>query len=167
MAKTIAKLMPADRLESILETARAVQAETHPAPAKASRNQKLGTSLNHHQIRCAICHHPDRTAIETDFLHWTRPVEIIREYGLGDRRVVGRHARALGLFQIRAAKTREALGYIIEQAEMVTATAGEIIRAVRAHCCIDENGRWHEPIRRTIVTHVTRTVPTGPTGAGR
>ncbi|HTU35313.1 MAG TPA: hypothetical protein VMF66_16035 [Candidatus Acidoferrum sp.] len=137
------------------------------SPDKPHKNQRFGTSLNHHQIRCTVCHHPDCAAIEQDFLHWVRPGEITREFDLGDRRAIGRHARALGLFEIRAAKTKDALAYIMEQAETVTATAGDIIKAVRAYSCIDENGRWHEPTRRTIITHETRTIPADRATANR
>ncbi len=132
-----------------------------PSPNTPRRlpNQGSGRQpdLNYHRVRCTICSHPDREAIEQDFLHWVRPSTITHEYQLGDRRAVGRHARAFGLFEQRTARTQHALGLIIEQAETVEATANDIIRAVRAHCCIDENRRWHEPTRRVIITHQTVT----------
>jgi hypothetical protein len=124
----------------------------------ANRGSGCQPDLNYHRIRCTICSHPDREAIEQDFLHWVRPSTITHEYQLGDRRAVGRHARAFGLFEQRTARTQHALDLIIEQAETVEATANDIIRAVRAHSCLDENGRWHEPTRRVIITHQTVTL---------
>jgi len=124
----------------------------------ANRGSGRQPDLNYHRIRCTICSHPDREAIEQDFLHWVRPSMITHEYQLGDRRAVGRHARAFGLFEQRTARTQHALDLIIEQAETVEATANDIIRAVRAHSCLDENGRWTEPTRRVIITHQTVTL---------
>lgn len=128
------------------------------SPSRLDETSLRQLDLNYHRIRCTICSHPEREAIEHDFLHWVRPSVITHEYQLGDRRAIGRHARAFGLFELRTAKTQHALDLIIEKAESVTPTANDIIRAVRAHACLDENGRWHEPIRRVITTHETPTV---------
>lgn len=126
-------------------------------------------SLNHHEAHCSICRHPQRADIDQAFLHWWRPTDIAAHFKL-DRLTVYRHAHALGLFRRRAARTQHALGCIIEQAETVTATADSIIRAVRAHACLDENGRWHEPRKEVIVTHQyvdLREPPDRPVAAGK
>ncbi|HEX5422501.1 MAG TPA: hypothetical protein VFW94_03055 [Candidatus Acidoferrales bacterium] len=138
-------------------------AESAPAaqvsrkPDKASRVSKARTKrparLNYHGIRCVICKHPDRKTIEQDFLHWRSPAEIAQEFNLGHRRGIYRHAHALGLFKQRAGQLRHGLGLIMEQAANVTPTANDIIRAVRAYSCLDEDGHWHEPTRRVIITH--------------
>jgi hypothetical protein len=114
------------------------------------------TSLKYHQIKCAICNHPDRDAIEEAFLDWTRPGDLVREFELGHRTVVYRHAHALGLFKKRAHNARFALGLLLEQSDVVKPTGNEIIRAVRAFSCIDEYGKWTDPPppRRLIVTHL-------------
>jgi hypothetical protein len=112
------------------------------------------TSLKYHQIKCAICNHPDRDAIEEAFLDWVRPGELAREFNLGHRTVVYRHAHALGLFKKRAHNARFALGLLLEQSDVVKPTGNEIIRAVRAFSCIDEYGKWTDPPRRLIVTHL-------------
>lgn len=110
-------------------------------------------SLIHHGARCTICNHPQREAIDEAFLHWQRPTAIAHEFQLRDRRIIYRHVHALGLFHERAQKSRRSLEFIMEQAESVTPTADDIIRAVRAHSCLGEDGRWAEPTRRVIVTH--------------
>lgn len=112
------------------------------------------TSLKYHQIKCAICNHPDRDAIEEAFLDWTRPGELARQFKLGHRTVVYRHAHALGLFKKRAHNARFALGLLMEQSSIIKPTGNEIIRAVRAFSCIDEYGKWTDPPRRLIVTHL-------------
>jgi hypothetical protein len=131
------------------------QPPSAPAPSKSDPARAAETNLTYHQIRCTICNHPEREAIEQDFLHWARPAAITHEYQLGDRRAIRRHARAFGLFERRAAQAQHTLGFIIEQADGVTATADSIIRAVRALSCLDENGHWTEPTRRVIITHRT------------
>ncbi|MGH9733078.1 MAG: hypothetical protein ACRD8A_00640 [Candidatus Acidiferrales bacterium] len=128
-----------------------------PVPRKPSRvsNARIKRSarLNYHGIRCVICNHPDRETIEQDFLHWRSPAEIAQEFNLGHCRGIYRHAHALGLFKQRADQLRHGLGSIMEQAANVTPTANDIIRAVRAYSCLDEDGHWHEPTRRVIITH--------------
>lgn len=108
--------------------------------------------MTYHQIRCTVCQHPHREAIEESFLHWRRPGDLARDFQV-TRNAIYRHANALGLFQRRAGKMRYGLEQIIEQAQDVTPSANDIIRAVRAHACIDENGRWREPRREVVVTY--------------
>lgn len=124
-----------------------------PPVRRKPRKAKQPARLNYHGIRCVICKHPDRKTIEQDFLHWRSPAEIAQEFNLGHRRGIYRHAHALGLFKQRAGQLRHGLGLIMEQAANVTPTANDIIRAVRAYSCLDEDGHWHEPTRRVIITH--------------
>src|SRR5579863_2603422 len=126
------------------------------ASAKLKRRDDGDTSLSHHEARCTICNHPERAAIDEAFLHWQRPTAIAHEFQLGDRRIVYRHAHALGLFHQRAAKSRRSLEFIMEQAETVTATADSVIRAVRAHSCLGEDGRWTEPRKEVLITQKMR-----------
>lgn len=133
--------------ESTAEFHRGVGAGLRPARSQ----QEI--SLSYHSPRCAICNHPDREAIEQGFLHWESPTLLAYEYGLGQRRAVYRHARAHGLFEKRAARTRRSLEFLMEQAETVTATADSVIRAVRAYSCVSDDGRWTEPTKRVIITH--------------
>ena len=110
-------------------------------------------SLNHHRAHCAICHHPECDIIEQAFLHWQRPSIIVYDFQLPHRRALNRHARALGLYELRSSRSRRSLEFIMEQAETVKATADSVIRAVKAHACLGEDGRWTEPTRHTIITH--------------
>jgi len=126
-------------------------AMVRPSGSKPTAHRRAG--LNHHRSHCTICRHPERDAIEQSFLHWERPTVIARDFQLADRRVVNRHAHALDLFQLRSSRSRRSLEFIMEQAETVKATADSVIRAVKAHACLGEDGRWTEPIRHTIITH--------------
>lgn len=127
--------------------------DTAERPKRKSRKPRLQARLNYHSIRCVICKHPDREAIEHEFLRWISPADIAKEFNLGHCRGIYRHAHALGLFKERADQTRHRLGLILEHAGNVTPTANDIIRAVRAYSCLDEEGHWHEPTRRVIITH--------------
>jgi hypothetical protein len=124
-----------------------------PAVAGPAWGKKPEIDLSHHAARCSICNHPDRDAIEQGYLHWENPTYLAYEYGLGQRRAVYRHARALGLREKRGERTRRSLEFVIEQAENTTATADSVIRAVRAYSCLSEDGRWTEPTKRVIITH--------------
>jgi hypothetical protein len=50
--------------------------------------------LERHSRRCIICHHPEREAIEEEFVHWRAPWKLSQDYKLADYRTVYRHARA-------------------------------------------------------------------------
>jgi hypothetical protein len=44
--------------------------------------------LERHSRRCIICHHPEREAIEEEFVHWRSPSRLAHDYKLGDYRTV-------------------------------------------------------------------------------
>jgi len=128
-------------------------AEPEPAPM-CRRRRQVPTSqtpapsqpepaLSHHARHCTICHHPERQAIDEEFTHWYSPKTIASDYAVGMRSVY-RHARALGLFERRAANLREALGHIIEKVENAPITSNAV-HAVYAHAHLSPSGRWIEP----------------------
>ena len=105
-----------------------------------------------HSRKCEICRHPDRQAIELEFLGWRHPENIVDDYELTSRSSIYRHAHATGLLSQRRLNLRDSLELVIEQAEQTTPTADSIIRAVRAHSCITEEGRWIEPAKHVIIS---------------
>jgi len=105
-----------------------------------------------HERLCSICHHEDRDAIEQAFLQWRRPAEIRFEFKLPSKTSIYRHAHAQGLFERRANALRFGLEKIIEESTICPPSADSIIRAVRAHSCLDERGRWTEHPRRLIIS---------------
>ncbi|HEY6904952.1 MAG TPA: hypothetical protein VI216_11640 [Candidatus Acidoferrales bacterium] len=127
--------------------------EPEPAPKRRRRrqvrsSQPLATSQSqparsHHTRHCTICHHPERQAIEEEFIGWHSPKGIAQSYAVGARSVY-RHARALGLFERRASRLRDALGHIIEKVQSVSVTADAVVRAVYAHSHLSSSGQWIE-----------------------
>ncbi len=97
-----------------------------------------------HSRRCIICHHPDREAIEEEFVHWRAPWKLSQDYKLSDYRTVYRHARAAGLLLQRRERLHSALDAFVESVDDVTFTGDTILRAMRAYSCIDSHGRWTE-----------------------
>ena len=100
--------------------------------------------LERHSRRCIICHHPDREAIEEEFVHWRAPWKLSQDYKLNDYRTVYRHARAAGLLLQRRERLHSALDAFVESVDDVTFTGDTILRAMRAYSCIDSHGRWTE-----------------------
>ena len=97
-----------------------------------------------HSRRCIICHHPEREAIEEEFVHWRAPWKLSQDYKLNDYRTVYRHARAAGLLLQRRERLHSALDAFVESVDDVTFTGDTILRAMRAYSCIDSHGRWTE-----------------------
>ena len=113
-----------------------------PSPEALAISQSQST-LSHHARHCTICHHPERQAIEDEFILWHSPKTIASNYAVGNRSIY-RHARALGLFERRAAHLRDALGHIIEKAENAPTTSDAVVRAVYAHSHLSPSGQWIE-----------------------
>jgi hypothetical protein len=119
-----------------------------------------------HSRRCSICSHPDRDAIEGDFVRWGSPIKIAEEYGLADRSSIYRHVHATGLFARRArevARTMEKYLELVDHhspSEPGPFDLDAITRAVRVYSHLDHNGRWVEPIR----THCVLTGPIAQNG---
>jgi hypothetical protein len=111
-----------------------------------------------HARRCAICNHPERDAIEEEFVHWFHADRIADRYELPSRSAVYRHAYATGLYDLRRRNMRYALEHLIEEARLATPVTGDtVIRAVRAHAHLTATGRWIEPPKEIIVSR--RVIP--------
>lgn len=120
-------------------------------PARKSGSRTV-VSRSHHELRCVICRHPDREAIEEAFLQWRCVAEIQREFRLPSRTTVYRHARACGLFPRRGRNLRAALEHIIECAEIISPTAGSIVRAIEAYTRLTADGKWIDPPAHVVVS---------------
>jgi hypothetical protein len=108
--------------------------------------------LDRHQRACTICHHPEREAIEEAFLQW-RSVEWINwQFQVSNLSAIYRHAHATGLFARRGRRIRFALEHLIQNADRITPSGDNILRAIRAYTCLDDEGKWHEIPSQVIVS---------------
>jgi|GEM_PF-6318159 len=108
--------------------------------------------FSRHSRRCCICLHPDRDAIEGDFIRWRSPELIARDYKIANRTSIYRHAHCTGLFAWRRRELGRVLEGILENAEHVPLEASDaIVRAARVYAHLDENGNWFEPARINFV----------------
>lgn len=121
---------------------------------------------NRHRRKCSVCKHPEREAIEDEFLEWRSPQAIGAHYGIHKNSIYC-HAHAMGLFVRRRGNMRSALEILIEQAEHARLTGQTIINALRAYSCLQDDGRWVEPPTHVIYS-VERSVhpDAGRAGAG-
>jgi hypothetical protein len=102
-------------------------------------------SLGRHRRNCAVCAHPERLEIETEFVAWRSPAALAQQFGLTDRASIYRHAHALGLFAKRQRNVRAALERIIERAGDVEVTASAVVSAIQVYARINANGQWIDP----------------------
>ena len=116
------------------------RADFHNQPDEPHRSP----SQDRHTRKCAVCHHPDRDAIQADYLNFRSPAAIARDYGVADDSVY-RHFRATGLASKRRAPLRQALESIIEQAANVQPTAREYLQAIYMYAQINDDGEWVGP----------------------
>jgi hypothetical protein len=106
------------------------------------RKRRSPADIQRHTRKCRICCHPDRAAIEDDFLHWRNPHEIVNEYKLLHYSAIYRHARALGHTARRNENIRCVLDMLVEKASEASITGNTILRAMRAYSCLTDDGRW-------------------------
>ena len=129
--------------------------EVNEAQAVRARKQsRNGPSPSRHSLKCAICNHPDRAAIEFDFLNWRNPGDMVQAYRFRGLSTIYRHAHATGLFTKRRLNLRFAMERIVERVNEVPVTANAVIRAARAVARINDAGEWVDPPSRVIVTHI-------------
>ena len=114
-------------------------------------------ALNRHSRKCVVCHHPDRDAIEEEFIHWRSPYEIARQFHIADYRSLYRHARVTGILDLRRHNFYSALDSLVEAAEEAKVTGDCVIRAIRAYSCLDSRGHWVDP--PTQVNFSTNSIP--------
>ncbi len=164
---TVAQGTPAERPAPRLDKLALNKAE-RPALRQAERlalSKVEGARRPHpgrHARICSICCHPDRDAIEEDFIHWHSPSDIAFDYHLPDRSSVYRHAHATGLFARRSRNLRFVLENLLERVDKVKVTAHAVIRAVRAYTRINDAGEWIEPPTRILVSSVSPSLLPSP-----
>jgi hypothetical protein len=119
---------------------------TRKASRAVSRRKQMEmkAALERHSRKCIICHHPEREAIEEEFLHWRAPWKLAEDYNLADYRTIYRHARAAGILLKRRENLHSGLDAFVEAVDDVKFTGDTILRAMRAYSCIDRHGRWTE-----------------------
>ena len=121
-------------------------------PLPSSTSSRTPPDFSRHSRRCCICLHPDRDAIEGDFIRWRSPELIAREYKLANRTSIYRHAHCNGLFAWRRRELGRVLEGMLENHEHIPLEASEaIVRAARVYAHLDENGNWFEPARINFV----------------
>jgi hypothetical protein len=123
-------------------------------PEKARAGRPTRADLAYHRIRRRVCAHPKRDDIEQDFLRWRSPEKLANDYRIADHSSIYRHVHATGLYARRRKRVRDALENIVERAGEVQPTASEVIRAIYAHCHINDSGQWIEPPRHVFVQRI-------------
>ena len=138
------------------ETAETLEPDSNGERAsRTTKNPpKSESALARHMRKCSICKHPDREAIEADFINWRSEDTICYEFSLSSRSSIYRHAAATGLLKRRRLNLRGVCERIIERAEEAPPSAAAILRALRIFAHITEDGEWLELPKRSIVTHV-------------
>jgi hypothetical protein len=121
-----------------------------PLPRRSSKPPKM--NVRKHESHCSICRHPDREAIEEEFIHWFSPRATAEDYDI-DVRAIYRHAHACNLFTVRNRKIRFVLSHSLERAEHAAPpTAGDLNRMVRTFTRLTDDGEWIEPPSHVIVS---------------
>lgn len=123
-----------------------------PASIPSTTENKEDSALERHSRKCQVCRHPDREAIDEQFVHWVRPSAITRMYGL-EWKSLYRHARAVNLVQQRSRNMRSILENVLEKGPEAPVTADAILRTVRAYCaCLTDDNRWVDPPTPVVFT---------------
>jgi hypothetical protein len=124
------------------------QPPSAPSAPLASSDPSTPPDFSRHRRRCTICSHPDRDAIEGDFIRGRNPEQIAKAYSITDRVSVYRHAHYAGLFERRKRQVARVLESFLASAEGCPLEAADmIIRATRLYVRLNEHGEWSEAPR--------------------
>lgn len=116
-----------------------------------------------HARLCTVCNHPDRDAIEADFVRWQSPQKIASDYQIADRSAIYRHAHATGLFLSRRRELPRVLESILECVGNASLDSMDTItRAARVYAHIDDNGKWFEPPKTMYILTGSAPAPPAP-----
>ena len=165
----LAPILPTSSVTSSVSRTSSMSSTSSPS----STPSRTPPDFSRHSRRCCICLHPDRDAIEGDFIRWRSPELIAREYKLANRTSIYRHAHCTGLFAWRRRELGRVLEGMLENHEHIPLEASDaIVRAARVYAHLDENGNWFEPPRTNFVftSPVTALLPlesSMPTNSGR
>ncbi len=115
-----------------------------------------GSSVERHSRKCKICNHPERDLIEAEFLEWSHPEQIARDFKISYSAIY-RHARVLGLIERRRQNLCPAVEKVIESVGYVDQpSAYVILRAVRTLACLTGARQWTEPSTTHVVVNATQ-----------
>jgi len=109
-------------------------------------------SMDRHDRKCAICHHPRRADLEEDFLNWRNADMLRKEYKLPHYRTIYRHARATGLYQRRRENLRFAAELLIEDVDQARPGPDTILRAINTCARLNDRGEWVEAVKHVVVS---------------
>lgn len=120
------------------------------ASARIAEPMAKKINLERHQSHCSICKHSARRQIEAEFLSWRSPAQIAREFKLGSRTAVWRHAKATNLFSQRKANVRNTFMTLIERglSRQTSVPPSVVIQAAVALSKLDSEDRSVERIER-------------------
>jgi hypothetical protein len=113
----------------------------------------------YHRIKCNVCSHPDRAAIDEAFLRWESPEKLARRFGLDNHTSIYRHVHATGLYARRRRALSSSLEFIIEHAGHLVPTASEFFRAVKEYGQLDYQGERIAPSKPRITQIVSDSRP--------
>lgn len=157
---------PSRRLRWLRTLGHCAPQTSHIAP-RPSQPVSHASSISHHERRCTVCRHPDRDAIEEEFIHWHSLIRIEYSYGI-ERRSLYRHAHAFNLFARRNRNLRFALGHIIERAMNAdVGSADTVIRAIHEFARINDAGECNEPPKHVIFSSTDVVVRAPAAQSGR
>jgi hypothetical protein len=159
------KLLAANAAADAVAATAPEQPPSAPAEPPTPPGPETPPDFSRHPRRCTICSHPDRDAIEGDFVRWRSPDQIAKDYHSADRVSVYRHAHYAGLFQRRKREVARVLESFLESAASCPIEAADmIIRATRLYVRLNEHGEWVEaPRTQYLITGtVESTLPSDP-----
>lgn len=114
---------------------------------KVSVGARRAVGLARHEDGgCRVCRHPQREAIEADFVRWKTLREIQVSFGV-PKDSVARHARARDLEERRSRNVRGALVRVVEKGiETAEVTSASLVAAATALAKLGEDDRLTDRI---------------------
>jgi hypothetical protein len=108
--------------------------------------RRVAGLARHEDGGCRVCAHPQREAIEAEFVRWKTLREIQAEFDV-PKDSVARHARARGLEERRSRNVRGALVRVVEKGiETAEVSSSSLVAAATALAKMGESDRLTERV---------------------
>jgi hypothetical protein len=127
--------------------------QSKPQESRQNQPAHRGKRPSHayHRIKCNVCSHPDRAAIEEAFLRWESPEKLALRFGLKNHTSIYRHVHATGLYATHRRALSSSLEFILEHAGNMVPAANEFIRAKKDYGQLGDQGERIVPSKPRII----------------
>jgi len=103
--------------------------------SQSAPQEGLTASLRRHQSQCSVCAHPQREALEEEWVNWGSTTLLAEKYQLS-RDGIYRHAHALDLFRERQKGIKHWYEKVLERLDTVKFSGSDLVKVLKDYTAL-------------------------------